>query len=540
MLRGTIKNKNGKNVLSKDILKSISKMRIEQDKEIGKKIVEELYVPYLNNETFLAASRIVRYHHKNFVKFWKQVKVSSALKSKIKKNGIPFFVPLIDGKNVDLLVFPNLKINPFSNDINYTSWLFNPDPLLPLIKSMEEESQRKWETVQRSIKNIKVRQEQSVGRYLKRSVYADEAIESNKLRTMTTNIVQSFMPPEIVFCKTPKDWQKMYEEGSVGSCMTDSPGRPWTEIQGESPDFHPAVFYHYAPEIGGCFMLSGNKVVARCITTHRKDKNIYTRIYSASPNHNNKLREELENQGYISSRDSKFSINKEFKIPGFKHGSVYIMPLPYMDLVTLQLNTQFNEVTKEFEMIKIVGDKKQSSRSQGGYITSNSLVSHTCYNCGNKFSDGLFSDYDNNWFCGWGCANRVGYINATRSDGVNIVQPKTESYQDAFAPNAYFTNRQSCSDNGGRPAITDGFILPEIDEYTPLSANGYSVWVNNVNYNMDYNKLNTLAERRIDVTDSSKWVETVGVPVSFKIPKKEMILNIDPEIKQEDFVRISV
>ncbi len=540
MKRGTIKNKNGKNVLSRDILKSISKMRIEQDKEIGKKIVGEIYVPYLDNETFLAASRIVRYHHKNFVKFWKQVKVSSVLKSKIKKNGIPFFVPIIDGKNVDLLVFPNLKINPFSNDINYTSWLFNPYPLLPLIKSMEEESQRKWETVQRSIKNIKVRQKQSVGRYLKRSVFADELIESNELRTMSTNIVQSFMPPEIVFCKTPKDWQKMYEEGSVGSCMTDSPGRPWTAIQGESPDFHPAVFYHYAPEIGGCFMLSGNKVVARCITTHRNDENIYTRVYSASPDHNNKLREELENQGYISSGDSKFGINKEFKIPGFKYGSAYVMPLPYMDYVTIQLNTQFNEETKEFEMIKIIGGKKQSSTLQEGFITSNSLIIHTCSSCGAKIKDGLHSDYNNNWFCGWRCANREGYISAIRSDGLVIIQPKTESYQDTFVSNIYFTNRQSCWDNGGRPAITDGFILPELNEDTLLSTNGSHININGMQYIMDYNKVDVLQDRGIHLDSYNKWVETVSIPVSFKTPKKEMILNIDPGVKQEDFVRLSV
>ncbi len=133
MNKGTIRNKKGKNVLIRETYLSIQKIEVSFDKLIGQKIVKELHDPYLANAGFLTASRIIRYYYEPLQKSIDSVKESITIKSTIKNNGIPFFIPSTIDNKIIFVMFPNLIINPFSRDINYTSWLFNVDTLKPLI-----------------------------------------------------------------------------------------------------------------------------------------------------------------------------------------------------------------------------------------------------------------------------------------------------------------------------------------------------------------------------------------------------------------------
>ncbi len=133
MNKGTIRNKRGENILTRELYLSIKKFKRSNGERIGLKIVKELYDPYLANEGFLTSSRIVRYYYEPFQKSIDSVKEYIIIKSTIKNNGVPFFIPSTIDNKIVFVMFPNLIINPFSEDMDHTSWCFNPEPLEPLI-----------------------------------------------------------------------------------------------------------------------------------------------------------------------------------------------------------------------------------------------------------------------------------------------------------------------------------------------------------------------------------------------------------------------
>lgn len=391
-----------------------------------------------------------------------------------------------------LIIFPNLPINAINNDyLKLCCWFSCYDVLDTLMKTYKDTKNAiKWKGIEKTHNTINKKLEVSIARALSRFTKFGKFLKDHEIRDMAVAIEDFRKPAQIVYCKTPEDYTKMYASGPR-SCMTSGEERHWNFMK--ESGWHPTSFYYFYPHLQGIYIKHAGKVTARTILFEQNDKSIsYSKIYSSNPEAKDRLKNALEEKGYkprthMFRRGAKFSIPaNRFEDP--KHDSPkYWCPIPYTEGIESSVSCVFNEDRKEFLFTSPppLGKKNINiSGSTSGYISEQQcLSSNMCSFCEKNIphQGSMIIINETYKYCNCVCMDLQGifvYAKGSLVGGPDLIVNKDSIIIDLYAQkegiNANFTTEHAIKRHNGFPIITTitGLLTASPDTKYGLTTGG--------------------------------------------------------------------
>lgn len=409
--------------------------------------------------------------------------LSSAFSDKI-VGQLPFVVATKDP--TVLLVYPEIPMHEMavhSPGLVATATIFTTpeilDPLLAVVKADNKHAKKcmRWETQERSKKTLLKHHKMGVSKLITRFTDAEKQLTPSGIRDKATKVEEELAPVCLHIAETPEEVADMYE-GGPQSCMVTSSSEAtcWREpyLEGKIGCVHPTWFYGHSPEISGAYIKRKGKIVARAMVYQLKGakEKTYGSIYSATGEHNRKLKDLLEENGY-KQESGGVRLTVSFRIPVefSEYERDYLCPIPYVDnLLSTGIHVSFDSSKEEFVIdVSGTGSCNVSFGSTRGFAPAKE-VTHTlsCSCCGNKLRGQSMKVHGEPRliFCGVTCAVRMGFVQAAQKDGTQVLKHRGEVIH--ALPNRYYTTKASALYHGCLPVIH--YLGERLTNSTPYAA----------------------------------------------------------------------
>lgn len=367
---------------------------------------------------FAPAYRLVRYFSPNFNSFLAQIQ-KHLNKYTITKFTKPITIPLMilstKPNEYDIVyAFRNLelKINYFGSTLTsnanflYTDQLFDSKVLK--LQEIEKFKYSQLE-VRKRIKRYQRMTIHEAVNIIIQTLIKNEPMFANAnggtlSRDIADLIVQSRKPMELIFCKTPEEYERMYASPGPDSCMKNGEKRTWDSLTKQYRYWHPSWWYMYCPYTQGVFAYSQQKkdtVAHRTIVYDLPEGKYFGRIYTCFAGQQDAFKNSLRQMGYkeLNEHDPKHSVflpECVFEIPGVldRNKNEHICPLPYMDNIRNSIQCYFRNNIFVMQIHGSISQNKEfkgpllGTQNQHGILHEHEVGYRECISCKQILSHG--------------------------------------------------------------------------------------------------------------------------------------------------------